>query len=278
MTRLILLLALTAPLLCCGSVATHIQRAPQQLLQVDAESAKIPSTGCKLEEEPILRFEDVGCGVDDQNWVIGEEFENEFGGKIYKLEVNGVLTEVDGQAVRVDVDRYGNPWVVNAKGEVWHRVDNKWILVDKDANAIDIGVTVEGSVWAVRTNFNVAKLNPATGRFEDSFGFGGKGKAISVHPNGMPWVIGTDNKIWQLKLDNTWVSHDSCGIDIAIGKDGSVWSISCDANPEERYIMRLNRIIDEWMVSDIAARRICALNEITALFITPRGGLSRTVV
>jgi exosome complex RNA-binding protein Rrp4 len=188
------------------------------------------------------------------------------------------LTEIDGQAVRVDVDRYGNPWVVNAKGEVWHRLDGKWDLIDKDANAIDIGVTVEGSVWIVRTNNNVAVFNPHINKFDDSFGYGGKGKAISVHPNGMPWIIGTDNNIWQLKLDNTWINHDSCGIDIAIGKDGSVWSISCASDPDDSYIMRLNRINEEWMVSDIAARRICALNEITALFITPRGGLSRTVI
>jgi len=46
---------------------------------------------------------------------------------------------IDGVAVEIDVDRHGNPWVVNAGGDIFRRHDGAWHKVEGHAHDIACG-------------------------------------------------------------------------------------------------------------------------------------------
>ena len=89
-------------------------------------------------------------------------------------------------------------------------------------NASDIGVSADGSVWAIGTD-------------ERGGGFGiyqwlgttlqrvaGGALRIDVDPNGIPWIVNDSHSIYRLQ-DGTWQRMGGNARDIGIGADGSVW-------------------------------------------------------
>jgi hypothetical protein len=55
---------------------------------------------------------------------------------------------IDGGAINIAVSPDGYPWVVNDKGDIFQRLSNStWSYIDD--NTGDIGVGVDGVVWAL---------------------------------------------------------------------------------------------------------------------------------
>lgn len=62
--------------------------------------------------------------------------------------------------MRIAIDRFGNPWVVNAAGNVYMRTNGIFQVKGGMANkAQDIGVGVDGSVWITGTDSGIKKYN-----------------------------------------------------------------------------------------------------------------------
>lgn len=81
---------------------------------------------------------DIGANANGSVWVIGTNplgTAGDFG--IFRWTGSG-WQAVDGGAVRIDVDPSGNPWVVNARGEIFQRMNNQWQR--RPGSAKDIGI------------------------------------------------------------------------------------------------------------------------------------------
>lgn len=136
-------------------------------------------------------------------------------------------------------------------------------------SGIDIGVGGNGNVWITTTTNKVAQYNPIT---NDFIKYDGNGTQISVAPNGLPWIIGSNGIILEMFSSGNFGSHGGCGRDISIGTDGSVWIIGCEDTPQGGLVKRLVRATDTFITSaGIYGSRISALNEITAILLKADG-------
>ena len=62
-----------------------------------------------------------------------------------------MLSGVDGGGVRIAVGPDGTPWVVNSRGQIFHRQGTSWGALLPGLGK-DIGVGADGSVWLIGTN------------------------------------------------------------------------------------------------------------------------------
>ena len=63
-----------------------------------------------------------------------------------------------------------------------------------------------------------------------------------------------------------YASHGGCGVDIAVGKDGSAWTVGCGANAS---VYRLNKVTNTWGSTGLPGLRLGVLNEISAAVVHP---------
>ena len=65
---------------------------------------------------------------------------------------NNQWTKRTGAAVRIAVDGYGIPYVVNSAKNIykWNISTNSWTQLPGAAN--DIGVSADGDLWVIGTN------------------------------------------------------------------------------------------------------------------------------
>jgi len=101
----------------------------------------------------------------------------------------------DGAALKIDVDKNGDPWVVNAYGDIFKRENSSWRMVGGKAK--DIGIGGDGSVFIIGTNpcgggYGIWKWN-GSGWNE----IGGGAVCISVDESGNPWVINSGDQIFR---------------------------------------------------------------------------------
>jgi hypothetical protein len=102
---------------------------------------------------------------------------------------------VEGGASRVDVTPDGNPWVVTDKGEVygydgvnWHYVKGvlgRDITISNDYMTLVVGL--DKAIYALN------KINEITWTE-----ISGVGLEISAGPMSQPWIVGSDNQIYDL--------------------------------------------------------------------------------
>jgi hypothetical protein len=106
---------------------------------------------------------------------------------------------VEGGGVRIDVDPKGNPWMINAKGEIFRRVKDTWQHLPGSAK--DIGVGADGSVWIIGTNPSGNKDNFGVHKWtgKDWAGVEGGGVQISVDKSGSPWMVNAMGNIFTRK-------------------------------------------------------------------------------
>jgi Tectonin domain len=167
---------------------------------------------------------DIGVGADGTVWIIGTDpsgTADNFGahkwtGKDWR--------RVEGGGVRIDVDPSGNPWMVNAKGEIFRRVKDTWEHLPGSAR--DIGVGADGSVWIIGTNPSGTKDNFGAHKWtgKEWRGVEGGGVRIDVDPSGNPWMVNAKGEIFR-RVKNTWKPVPGSAKDIGIGADGTVWII-----------------------------------------------------
>lgn len=166
---------------------------------------------------------DIGAGADGSIWAIGANpvgNRRDFG--VYRW--TGTSWQgVDVGGVRIDVDRRGNPWIVNAAGQVFRRINNRWELLPGSAR--DIGIGPDGSVWSIGTNpvkDNNFGIYRWTGNFWERVD--GGGVRIDVDRKGNPWIVNAVGQVFR-RINNNWEKLPGSGRDIGIGSDGSVWVI-----------------------------------------------------
>ncbi len=87
----------------------------------------------------------------------------------------------------------------------------------------DVASGADGSVWVtgVTGTFDVVRGSaqaPAT--------YGLAGARIAVGPDGLPWIIDLDNRIFHGNADGTVTQVTGLAHDIGVGQDGSVWIVS----------------------------------------------------
>jgi hypothetical protein len=132
---------------------------------------------------------DIGVGADGSVWIVGTNpsgTKGDFGAHRW---TGKDWQGVEGGGVRIDVDPRGNPWMVNAKGEIFRRVKDTWKRVPGLAK--DIGVGADGSVWIIGTNPSGTADNFGVHRWTgtDWSGVEGGGVQISVDKSGSPWMV-----------------------------------------------------------------------------------------
>jgi hypothetical protein len=153
---------------------------------------------------------------------------------------------VDGAASRVAAARDGQPWVVNASGQIYRRekgahgyADGSWRMVD-GARATDVAVGADWSVWIIDTTPGPGGNGNGIARLMDPVQrtwkkIAGEAIAIAVGPDGQPWVVNKSGQIWRGYRGgptNTYIDggftllQGPPATDIALGTDGSAWIIS----------------------------------------------------
>ena len=167
--------------------------------------------------------QDVGCGADG-SIVITTNDRNSSGGQILKL-INGQWVEFSsiGRAKRVDVDSYGNVWVVNGAGDLY-RWNGSWTPLIT-ANAQDVGCGPNGIVIATLKNDSndggkIMKYLGGTNWQE----VGGRAVNVDVANDGSIWVINKVGLVWQYSNGNWFNAKPSGGNDIGCNPNqSSVW-------------------------------------------------------
>ncbi|MFC1746590.1 tectonin domain-containing protein, partial [Candidatus Riflebacteria bacterium] len=133
------------------------------------------------------RAKDIGCGGPGNGvtCIIGTNKHT------YKWDGRKWL-DFGGAAKRVDVDKHGNPWVVNDAGVIYrYEVKaKKWVHIPT-GRAIDIACGPDGTIWVLGTDKTVYKWNGKTWLKGNGMGY-----HITVDNQGLPWVIGMDKGTW----------------------------------------------------------------------------------
>ncbi len=165
---------------------------------------------------------DIGIGADGTVWVIGTNPVGHGDSGIYRWDGSN-WSGIEGGGIRIAVDPQGAPWVVNARQEIYQRVNNQWSR--QPGAAHDIGIGADGTIWVIGTN-PVGQGDYGIYRWDGTnwSGIEGGGVRIAVDPQGAPWVVNARQEIYQ-RVSNQWRRQPGAAHDIGIGADGTVWVI-----------------------------------------------------
>jgi hypothetical protein len=168
--------------------ATRIAVMGTQAWVVNANGAIYHQSGAKWRRVPGPVAQDIGASAKGV-WIIDTN------GKIHQRNGNG-WQNVPGTAQRIDIDRDGRPWVVNAKGEIFvHDNSLKWQRVP--GAAIDIAADIPGKAVAIDKQGNVFAFNSAKNNWDalvrdkDAQAVGAGGGAV--------WRVTTKNEIYRFQ-------------------------------------------------------------------------------
>jgi hypothetical protein len=178
---------------------------------------------------------DIGAGADGSVWAVGADYYGD-GYGLYQWDGRR-WWESYGTAVRVDVDPWGNPWIIDEYNEIYRLVRGRWEYIAGEAS--DIGIGADGSVWVVGVD---ARNGGSSIYTLGDYGWireHGAGVRIDVDGNGTPWVINDDDEIFR-RQNGVWVRVPGRARDIGIGADGSVWVIGVDDHRDGHSIYRFN--------------------------------------
>lgn len=108
-----------------------------------------------------------------------------------------------------------------------------------DNQALDVGIGGNGTVWLVG-----GKSVPGGNEIFKWNGSGwaripGGGWRIAVDPQGEPWILNSEKKIYR-GSKGTWSQMPGSANDIGIGADGSVWVVGTDSAPEGYALYKWN--------------------------------------
>ncbi len=167
---------------------------------------------------------DIGVGANGSVWIVGT---NRVSGGYGIYRWNGkAWTAVAGGAVRIAVDRTGNPWVVNSAHHIYHWTGRSW--AGYPGAATDVGVGANGSVWIVGAHpvaggYGIYRWN---GRAWAALP--GAAVRIAVDQGGNAWVVNSAHHIshW---TGRSWAGYPGAATDVGVGANGSVWIVG--ANP-----------------------------------------------
>lgn len=185
---------------------------------------------------------DIGVGANGTTWIIGNNPVT-YGHSIFRWMDNiQAFVKVAGEAVRVDVNHFGIPWVVNNSGDIYRWKKRQWEHVP--GKATDIGIGPDGSVF-------VLGINQIQGNYEiyhwNGSGwdlFPGRGIRIDVDASGNPWVVNSAGNIYRW-TGTKWELLPGLATDISIGKV-TAWVTGTDNVSGGHGIYRWNSQSRNW--------------------------------
>ncbi len=159
---------------------------------------------------------DIGIGAENTSWVIGTDTQG--GGKgIYKW-TNGNWSKVAGGAVRIAVNPSGRAWVINNADNVFEWTGSGWSFIGA-VTGKDIAVSSGGTVFVMQPA-KIFSKKPSDTTWSSIDGPSGKTMLrISADLNGYPYVITSENKLYQYN-GTLWyeIPTPSQGlVDVAVG-------------------------------------------------------------
>ena len=136
--------------------------------------------------------------------------------------------------------------------------------------AMDIGASLNGSVWIVGTN---GKPYRWVGKNWEKMP-GSAVRRIDVGPNGIPWIVNKHSHIFRyIPKKKAWKQVKGLAIDIGVGANGQVWVIGTDEKQGGFGIYR--RDGNKWTRMPGAAVRIDVGHDGTAWVVNDRHRIFR---
>ncbi|CCQ74378.1 tectonin domain-containing protein [Magnetospira sp. QH-2] len=180
---------------------------------------------------------DVGIGG-DWIWIIGTQKTG--GGYVMhraRYDRNGQFKwqHIPGGAIRLDVDKNGNAWVINDQHKVYQYHGNRWH--QKAGTASDITISDAGDIWVTGTGYHHANGGSPLFRYvhqnDGWLGYNDRGIAISAGKSGKMWVINSHGRLYESDGSKgqppnkvVWrKSRDALALDIDVGQNGDVWAV-----------------------------------------------------
>ena len=172
-------------------------------------------------------------------WMLGDDPVGVDGDFALYLYNGGKWIRANQSGKELAVDDQGYPWIVNSKVQLFQATGYSiktyptayvnWYKAD-DAVASDIGAGPDNTVWIAGNDM----LTGGTHTFKKYLGSmnwepsNGTGFRLDVGPGGVPWVIGTNNKVYSAAaIKGNWDPIGSEYVrDIGVGKNGDVWGLS----------------------------------------------------
>lgn len=173
------------------------------------------------------RAKDIGVGADGSAWIVGSGVGN---GDVFQWNGTG-WSAVGGAGVLIAVGPQGDPWVVNISANLFHRVNNQWVLITESGSATSVGVGADGTVLLAGgnscfcgpvTDQRLYQYTPATGFAE----LPGDGSAVVIEPDGAGWwVLDSSGRIHRWQGGPNYVLIEGHARDISRGANGDIWIV-----------------------------------------------------
>ena len=146
---------------------------------------------------------DVAAGADNSVWIIGTD-ERAGGYGIYQRSASyNTWTYMNLAALQIAVDKDGNAWVVDDKGEVhrYNLASKSWETMPEHKTGLkakSIHTGASGAVWmlgaeTIPGGFPIFQWN-ASNKAWDAYGT--YGAADVAEAAGVPWIVQTDGKLY----------------------------------------------------------------------------------
>lgn len=170
------------------------------------------------------RAKDVDVGAGGQVWVIGTT--PAYGGYTIHHRTGATWETIPGGAVHIAVASDGQPWVVNAFGEIFRRTGNSWKLMPGSAH--DIAAAADGLVYVVGTDpvpggYGIHWWNETFWKWERGTG-GAVRIGSSAAPGSGPWLVNDGGRIFKSVPGEGWVAVSGTGTDVTGGRHP--WMVS----------------------------------------------------
>ncbi|MBT6393392.1 MAG: hypothetical protein HOJ95_01680 [Nitrospinaceae bacterium] len=128
---------------------------------------------------------DVGIGANGVAWIIGWG-DGPGGQKVYRRGAQGSWQDMNAYGVRIDVDPWGNAWLVKNDGSVWRWTGSSWVGTSA-GGAKDVGIGANGSTWII--GYGAGGNQIYKWDAPKWLLWNGGGISISADSNGKPWVV-----------------------------------------------------------------------------------------
>ncbi|HEY2517536.1 MAG TPA: tectonin domain-containing protein [Polyangiaceae bacterium] len=192
--------------------------------------------GTGFEPLPGACSTSIGVGSNEEVWIINCNPVNGGGNGIERLQEDGGFVTIGGgaAAVRVAVSPDGVAWVINdvsgvSNGTVFVAAGDRFLTVASDINAVSIGVGSGERAWITDRDNRILQKGPDNPTFSQVPGIAAK---VAVSPEGIPWFIDPDGRVWALEDAGIDASATGGSANADAAADAAVEDGSTDATLE----------------------------------------------
>lgn len=173
------------------------------------------------------RAKDIAVGGDGSVWIVGNGFGNR---DVFRWN-GSTWIEVGGSGVLIAAGPQGDPWLVNDDSDLFHRVNNQWVLITQTGSVSGVGVGADGTVLV--TGGHSCYCGPVSNqklyRYTPAAGFvllPGNGEAAVIEPDGAGWwALNSNGEIFRWLGGPEYVRVEGHARDISRSVNGEIWII-----------------------------------------------------